>query len=243
MSHEYLQHALTLFASGRDFLVFDTETTDKLEAVHAAGFVCPAGSPTGKILQLAARRYRWNQATGQIKMVGQVDALINDPETRDCCLNPRAFDVHGIAIDPKSDLRRKGITPAAAYSQFLKLTSGAVLVGQNVIGFDVPFVNRELARLGIRGALDARVAIDTLIIARLLFDLRSYKQRDLANFLGVKTDAALDHDALADIDTCWQLWLALQPAIRDYQARFIAGRPDQYKRALGSVGSGWTPGR
>lgn len=243
MSHEYLQHALALFASGRDFLVFDTETTDKMEAVHGPGSTCPVGSPTGKILQLAARRYRWNQATGQIKMVGEVNALINDPETRDCCLNPRAFDVHGIRIDRGSKLRRQGVAPAVAYTQFLKLAAGTVLVGQNVIGFDVPFVNRELARLGLHGALDARVAIDTLIIARLLFDLRSYKQRDLATFLGVQTDASRDHDALADIDTCWQLWLAMQPAVRDYQARFIAGRPDQYKRALGSVGSGWTPGR
>lgn len=240
MSHEYIQHILGLFNTGQDFLVFDTETTDKMDSVHAAGFACEAGSPTGKIMQMAARRYRWDLTTGRVTLVGQMNVLINDPTIRDCCLHPRAFETHHISI---ADLQRKGVSPAQAWREFLKLASGTILVGQNVIGFDVPFVNRDLARLGIRGALDARLAIDTLLIARYLFDLRSYKQRDLADFLGVKTDAALDHDALGDIDTCWQIWLKMQPAVRSYQARFITGQPDQYKRALGGVGQAWTPGR
>lgn len=253
MSHEYVQHALALFGSGRDFLVFDTETTDKMEATHGPGLNHPAGTHTGRVMQMAARRYRWDRNTNQVFLVGQMNVLINDPDIKalgdeanpvtggaGCCLHQRAFETHHIRI---ADLRKKGVSPAQAWTQFMQLASGAVLVGQNLIGFDIPFVNRDLARLGIRGELDPRMAIDTLIIARHLWDLRSYKLRDLATFLGVKTDPSLDHDALGDIDTTWQVWLAMQDGLRRYQARFIVGQPDQYKRALGGLGEGWSPSR
>lgn len=257
MSHQYIEHVLKLYSSNTYFCVFDLETTDKLDGVHPKGVAHPAGTPTGKTMQLAAQRYYWDHERRRAELIGQINLLIDDPDIKPgpglrgdepdtggagCCLNLKAFQTHHIRI---ADLRSRGVSPLKAWQQFARLANEAVLVGQNIIDFDIPFANRDLKRLGFSKSfvLDERKAIDTLVIARHLWDLKSYRLRALANFLGVRTDPALDHDALGDINTTWNVWLALLQPLNTYHARFIAGKPNQYKRVLGTLGSAWTLAR
>lgn len=251
VNHEYVEHALALFRKYTDFCVFDLETTDKAESKHGPGVFHPKDSRTCRVMQLAARRYRWNHASGEVRLIGQMNVLVNDPDIKagpgireddplsggsGCCMNQKAFETHGIRL---ADLRRRGLPPAQVWDQFLRLAKGAVLVGQNIIQFDIPVANRDLARHNIRAALNEQLAIDTLIIARHVWDKQGNRLRQLASFLRVQTDPALDHDALGDIDTTWKVWVAMQPYLRTYRAKFIVGTPDQYKRALGQVGTAW----
>jgi DNA polymerase III alpha subunit (gram-positive type) len=122
------------------------------------------------------------------------------------------------------------------------MARGAVLMGQNIISFDNPFGNFDAARWGLRLELDGDNSIDTLLIARQLWsfdnigrDKAGYKLRSLANKLGVHTDPKLDHNALGDIDTTWQVFLAMLPRLRDYETQFFKGKPDQYKGRLGGL--------
>jgi DNA polymerase III epsilon subunit-like protein len=240
-----LTQAIALLDSASAFCVFDTETTDKLTGRHGPGLRHAPGTPTGKIMQLAARRY--HRDGDRYRLVGELNALINDPDIlpgpdrsapggAGCCLVPGAYETHRISID---DLRRFGQPPNKVYTAFLRLVDGAALVGHNIIEFDIPFVNRELNRFGFRFALNPGRAIDTLPISRQLLSLPSYRLRSVASHLDVRTDETKDHDAAADIETVWQVWLALEDVVRAYRAKFFVGKPDQYKRAIGSLGRAW----
>ena len=99
--------------------------------------------------------------------------------------------------------------------------------------------------------LDPDFTIDTLLIARTLWDLDNaginkagYKLRSLATRLNVKTAPTLDHDALGDINTTWLLFLAMQPEITKYGLKFFPkrGEPDQYRGSLGTLRAS-IPGR
>ena len=222
-NHAYVEHALALFQGDSEFCVFDLETSSKLE------------DPNAKVMQIAARAYRYDAATRSAKLLGELDCLVNDPTLT--TINPGALAVHGIEIEM---LRRSGLSPADAWRRFMLLANNRTVVGQNLISFDIPFANREMIRWGAKKEpLSEGRAIDTLLIARHLFDLPSYKLRALATYLGVPTDPAHDHDALADITTTWLVWIAMQPYLRSYNARMIAGTPNQYKFMFGRLGNAW----
>jgi DNA polymerase III epsilon subunit-like protein len=195
------------------------------------------GVPTGKVMQIAARRYRW-AGEGAGELVEELNLYVNDPDLLPCCLAPSALATHRISIERT---RAEGVSPRAAWGRFLRMAEGSVLMGQNIIDFDIPFTNSELARHSIPASLDPAAAIDVLLVAREAWSLSSNRLRALADRFGVKTDAALDHDALGDIDTCWQVWLAMQPGLRSYRERFLPakGVPDQYRGRLGRLGSAW----
>ena len=195
------------------------------------------GVPSGKVMQIAARRYRWS-GEGPGELLDELNLYVNDPDLLACCLAPGALSTHKITLD---QIRAKGVSPEVAWGRFLAMAQGSLLMGQNVIDFDIPFANSELARNGISGLLDPAQAIDTLLIAREAWSLPSNRLRALADRFGVTTDAALDHDALGDIDTCWKIWIAMQPELRSYRERFLptAGLPDQYRGRLGGLGSAW----
>lgn len=230
----HLLHAVPLFRrqveAGGDFCVFDLETTDKLETKDENRV------PKGKVMQIAARRYRWDRARQQGILLGQLNTLVADPTMT--WLDPNAFKAHKLTIER---CQRQGRSPQQAWGEFLRLARGAVLMGHNIVKFDIPFANRELERNGIPGALDPAVAIDTILMARELFnfkagfDRKPYSLRELANYLHVRTDPALDHDALGDIDTDWQIFLAMGPYWRSFGFRFLDGEPNQYKNALGGM--------
>lgn len=193
--------------------------------------------PTGKVMQIAARRYRWS-GEGPGELLGELNLYVNDPDLLPCCLAPSALATHRISIERT---RAEGVSPADAWGRFLALAEGSVLMGQNIIDFDIPFSNSELLRHGIGASLDPAASIDLLLIAREAWSLSSNRLRALATRFGVTTDAALDHDALGDIDTCWQVWLAMQPELAGYRERFLPARglPDQYRGRLGRLGSAW----
>jgi DNA polymerase III epsilon subunit-like protein len=239
-----VNQAVRAFERADAVCIFDLETTDKMEGTHKEG--PHAGEPYGRVMQLAARRYE--RSGDRWRLVEELNILIDDPDVRDCCLATKAAEVHGISI---ADLRGPGpnphlraverLAPQTAWKRFLRMADGAPLMGQNIIGFDIPFANRELARHGFTARLDDSDAIDTLIVARALYDLPvghkqpGYRLRSLADRIGVQTDPALDHNALGDIDTCWQVWMAMQDDLDDFRSRFLGRKPDQYRGSLGRV--------
>lgn len=266
MSH--VAHVKRLLARPTAVTVFDLETTDRPRGIHKSTspggervhpLRYPAGKaprwvverlggeepasgwavPTGKVMQLAARRYDWTPATGTGVLRSEMNVLFNDPDILDCCLAPSAAATHGITIERT---RREGIAPTAAWKQFLALAEGSVLMGQNIIDFDIPFANSELARHRVASKLEPAAAADVLLLAREIWSLRNNRLRTLADFFGVTTDPALDHDALGDIDTCWQVWEAMQPALVEHIKRFVPSGSFpayQYRGRLGKLGRAW----
>jgi len=220
-----MTHAVDLFKNHNEFCVFDLETT---------GFKPSNGAKT---VQLAARRYRYDHNARRATLLSELNELLDDPAIT--FIEPTVVAVHRIEV---ADLRRRGRPPKEVWNKFTKMTSGAVLMGQNIINFDIPFANEDTVRHNLNLRLDIENSIDTLVIARILWDLDNngrnkpgYKLRSLADMLNVRTDPALDHDALGDIDTNWQVFLAMLPHIREYEAKFIRGAPNQYKRELGKL--------
>ncbi len=198
-------------------------------------------------MQLAARRYEWDPGTRTGRLSGELDCLVDDPDVLACCLAPGALNTHHIDI---ADLRGPGaneslrgalrLSPTEAWGRFLALADGAILCGQNILGFDLPLTLTELSRHGITSTLDPDRSIDVLLLAREVWGLRTNKLRSLAGFFGVTTDPAHDHDALADIATTWGVWEKMQDGLLDWDRRFGTGVvPDQYRGRLGVLGSAW----
>lgn len=203
--------------------------------------------PTGRTMQIAVRRYEWDPRRGAGALAGELDCLLDDPDLLACCLAPGAEATHHIGL---ADLRGPGpnellrnarrLTPTAAWTRFLELADGAVLMGQNILAFDIPMAQTELVRQRIGAVLDPGRSIDVLLLAREAWGLRSNTLRALATKFGVTTDPARDHDAMADIETCWGVWLAMQDGLLDFDRRFGEGvAPDQYRGRLGGLGSAW----
>jgi len=222
-----MRHAIDLFKNHSEFCVFDLETT---------GFKPQNGAKT---VQLAARRYRYDHDSRRATLLSEINELFDDPEIT--FIEPAVVAVHRIEV---TDLRKRGRAPKGIWNSFEKMTQNAVLMGQNIISFDIPFANADAVRHNKNLRLDPERAIDTLAIAKApgMWHLDNngrnkpgYKLRSLADMLGVKTDPALDHDALGDIDTNWQVFLAMLPHIREYEAKFLKGTPNQYKREFGKI--------
>ena len=257
------------------FLVFDLETSDFYDAAHAIVRAAAAGHlarfapgtapewvkmrlgptepdkgyphPTGRVMQMAARRYEWDPVTRTGQMTAELNCLVNDPDILECCLSPGAQNTHHISLadlhgpGPNESLRNSlRLSPTEAWGRFLAMADGAILCGQNILGFDLPVTLSELTRNGITSTLDPDRSIDILLLAREVWSLRSNKLRELANFFGVYTDPSQDHDALADIATTWGVWEKMQDGLLDHDRRFGPGViPDQYRGRLGGLGNAW----
>lgn len=234
-NHEYVRYALTLFRRGKDFCVFDLETTGKNAEKGA------------KTLQIAARRYHYDHATRTTKLISEMNVFLADPTITE--IDPFLTEnVHRISIEHIRDAglaAERGarlVKPVDGWWMFAKMARGTILMGQNIISFDIPFANFDAARWHLNLKLDGTKSIDTLLLARQLWDLDNkgqnktgYKLRSLARMLNVRTDPALDHNALGDIKTTWLVFLAELPHLRGYEAKFLRGAPDQYKRSLGGL--------
>ena len=221
--HACVCDALDLFESGKVFVTFDLETTGRLnkEDINHR-------NPKGRVMQVAARRYE-RQANGTLKLTDEMNELINEPTMT--YLNPQAFAAHGITLE---DCYRKGLAPQIVWRRFLDMCDGAILVGQNILRFDIPFANREIARHGFHEELSFFDNIDMLLVVRQVWNFEENRLRALANLFKVKTDPSKDHDALSDIDTCWQVWqkIVTHDGMRAYKSRFIRPQPNQYSRVI-----------
>lgn len=234
-NHEYVEFALALFRRGKDFCVFDLETTGKYPEKGA------------KTLQIAARRYHYDHATRTARLIDEMNVFLADPTITeiDPFLTEKVHRIAMVHIRDAGAAAARGarlVSPLDGWRMFSKMARGAILMGQNIISFDIPFANFDAARWQLNLRLDERRAIDTLLLARQLWDLDNkgqnksgYKLRSLASLLNVRTDPALDHNALGDIDTTWLVFMAELPHLRGYEAKFLRGAPDQYKRALGGL--------
>jgi DNA polymerase III epsilon subunit-like protein len=262
---------LHVFRENSDYCVFDLETTGK-NATATARYPTAA-----KVLQIAARRYRYNHVDRSVKLLAQLNVLLNDPtieqidpfltnevhhigmpQIRDAAMAAKFGTEHMSDPAMAAEYRAELVDPRTGWSRFAKLLSGAVAVGHNIDNFDIPFAQYDSARWGLEmpfltfegeplpvGYNPKKTAIhsiDTVKVSRLLWhrDNRGigkagYKLRSLANMLHIKTDPALDHNALGDINTNWLLFMAMLPYLRSYQQRFLppsGSPPDQYRRML-----------
>ena len=256
MDYDIVADTLRIFRANSDFCVFDLETTGRSATPSARG------KEPAKVLQIAARRYRYNHTDRTVKLLAQLNVLLNDPTITeiDTFLTEQ---VHHIGMEHIRDASRAAeygaelVSPQEGWARFAKLQHGAVAVGHNINAFDIPFAQYDTARWGIKlpfrtaegKALpigyDPKTAkifsIDTLLVARLLWhrdnrarDKGGYKLRSLATMLHIKTDPALDHNALGDINTNWMLFMAMLLPLRSYAQRFLTTvePADQYRRML-----------
>lgn len=242
---DHVTSALRLAANAEALLVFDLETSDKADGLHKDG--PHAGTPTGKVMQLAARRYAWDGRAGTGVLTHSLNVIMRDADLLACCLHPRAEAVHGISLaelsGPAGNPHLASVVrmaPREAWTDFLALADGAVLMGHNAIGFDIPFANRELVRFGLPAVLDPAITIDTLLLAQTVLSLGANRLRATADFLGVETDPALDHNAEGDIATTFEIWTRLLPRCRDFAGRYLAKDGNPYAGRLGGLGTAWS---
>jgi DNA polymerase III epsilon subunit-like protein len=243
MDYEIVKHTLKMFTSNSDFCVFDLETTGKSATPSAKG--TPA-----KVLQIAARRYRYDQKDRTVSLLTELNVLINDPTIEE--IDPYLTEhVHHIGMEHIRNAAKAAeygaelVEPVVAWNRFSALLRGAVAMGHNINWFDIPFAQYDAARwdltlpfctdegellpVGYDPKTTGLRSIDTLLVARLLWhrdnrgkDKAGYRLRSLATMLHVKTDPTLDHNALGDIDTNWLVWLAmLDPYLRSFAFRFM----------------------
>jgi DNA polymerase-3 subunit epsilon len=127
-------------------------------------------------------------------------AFIN-PQGRD--VHPEAQAVHGIS---NADLIGK--PPFAEIAgQFLEFVDGAKLVAHNA-GFDMGFINAELARLGAPAIGPDRV-VDTLALARRKHPMGPNSLDALCRRYGIDNSRRTKHGALLDSELLAEVYIEL----------------------------------
>ena len=140
--------------------------------------------------------------------------------------------VHGLSDEFLSD---KPLFAAVA-EEFLAFIGDAPLVIHNA-GFDIKFINAELARTGHPPISLAR-AIDTIEIAKRKIPGARYSLDELCKRFGVDLTARSKHGALLDADLTAQIYLELiggrQRGLALAPAEIIAaGAEPEFSRARG----------
>ncbi|MDR3189781.1 MAG: PolC-type DNA polymerase III [Lactobacillaceae bacterium] len=150
------------------YVVFDVETTGLSPAYD-------------KVIQLSAVKMERGM------VIDEFDEYLNPGEP----LSPKIIEITHITDDMLQGSRSE----KAVFSDFKKWAGDAILVGHNVIDFDVPMVNNAFVRNDI-APID-NVVIDTLNLAHFLYpDMRRFTLSTLAKRLGVPLDQA--HNAIYD---------------------------------------------
>lgn len=113
-----------------------------------------------------------------------------------------AFNVHGLGDDFLKD------QPLFAEigERFLEYIDGAELIIHNA-GFDVPFLNYELERMGLPAVTERSEVIDTLRMARELYPSQRNTLDALCRRLGVDNSGRELHGALLDSELLAQVYL------------------------------------
>ncbi|HEV2899672.1 MAG TPA: DNA polymerase III subunit epsilon [Pseudaminobacter sp.] len=124
-----------------------------------------------------------------------------NPQGRD--VHPEAQAVHGIG---NADLADKPPFPEVA-AKFLEFIDGAKLVAHNA-GFDMGFVNAELARLGTPAIGPERV-VDTLALARRKHPMGPNSLDALCRRYGIDNSRRTKHGALLDSELLAEVYIEL----------------------------------
>jgi DNA polymerase-3 subunit epsilon len=163
-------------------IVFDTETTgldQNLDRIIEIGGVeLENGFPTGRVFHHYIH-----------------------PGNR--AIDAEAQAVHGISM---ADLAGKPQFSAIAV-EFMAFFEGARLVAHNA-GFDVAFVNAELARLGMPGFQNARV-VDTLALARRKHPMGPNSLDALCRRYAIDNSRRVHHGALLDSELLAEVYIEL----------------------------------
>lgn len=118
-------------------------------------------------------------------------------------IHPEAQAVHGISM---TDLQGKPCFAEIA-EEFLAFTDGAKLIAHNA-GFDMGFVNQELARIGMDAISPDRV-IDTLAIARRKHPMGPNSLDALCRRYGIDNSRRTKHGALLDSELLAEVYIEL----------------------------------
>jgi len=183
-------------------IVFDTETTG----------LDPAADD---IVEIAAVRCGKDGITDKFHEFLRPSRPVGDSEV-----------VHGWSDE---FLATKGGAPGDVLGRFSEFCAGAVLVGHNIIGFDIPIVAANSAKAGILGWPLAPV-FDTLEITRRFHRLRRYRLADVAEALQLAKKPT--HRAMDDVESNVELLEKLlsplregaqvrRAAVKEVAARFI----------------------
>ena len=113
-----------------------------------------------------------------------------------------AFNVHGLGDDFLKDQP----VFAKVGQSFLDYIDGAELIIHNA-GFDVPFLNFELQRMGLPKVTDRSEVIDTLRLAREMYPGQRNTLDALCRRLGVDSSRRELHGALLDSELLAQVYL------------------------------------
>ncbi len=97
---------------------------------------------------------------------------------------------------------------AGIAEEFLALVENCVLVFHNA-SFDLPFLQSELKRAGLKAARLPKVVLDTCLLARHNYSFASNKLGDLIAQVGLSREVHPNHRALNDTLATWSLlsWL------------------------------------
>jgi len=118
-------------------------------------------------------------------------------------VDPEAFAIHGIG---NPDLEGKPLFRDIA-DEFLAFIHGASLIAHNA-GFDVAFINAELARIGAEAVTQQRV-VDTLALARRKHPLGPNSLDALCRRYGIDNSHRTRHGALLDSELLSEVYLEL----------------------------------
>src|SRR5699024_5931474 len=113
-----------------------------------------------------------------------------------------AFNVHGLGDE---FLKDKPLFAEVGQS-FLDYIDGAELIIHNA-GFDVPFLNYELAQVGLPPVTDHSEVIDTLKMAREIYPSQRNTLDELCRRLNVDNSGRALHRALVDSELLAQVYL------------------------------------
>ncbi len=167
--------------TAKEFVVFDIETT---------GLSFQEGA---EIIEIAGQKVIGRELAGEFHSM----VMPKRP------IPAEATAINGITNEM---VRAQGKAESEVFPKFIEFTKDAVLVGHNILGFDIGFVNAHLRRLG-KPAMGNYV-IDTLIMSRrLLPGLGSYKLGSVAEHFNIDYSGA--HRAMRDVEINREVFLRL----------------------------------
>jgi len=172
------------FLLGKTFCVFDIETTGLISAVH-------------KIIEISAVKI----VDG--KMTETFSSLV-DPQ---CLIPERITDLTGIT--------NKDVEGAPLISEvmpdFFKFSYGTIMVGQNNIAFDFPFICTKAKEMNIYFENEQ---MDTLMLAKkYLPELNKFNLNKLSTYMGIVNENA--HRALSDAIATAKVFIKLAKFIKN----------------------------
>ncbi len=145
----------------------------------------------------------------EIGCIEMIDRKITDNDFH-VYINPErampieAFNVHGLGDEFLAD---KPLFAEIGQS-FLDYVDGAELIIHNA-GFDIPFLNFELQRMGLPKVTERSEVIDTLKLARELYPSQRNTLDALCRRLGVDNSGRELHGALLDSELLAQVYLRM----------------------------------